>query len=67
MTATVVSTGADVTGAFLQSPQRIGSTGAILGVQVQGGTDGLDYDVAFQLTTTQGDVFLRVVRVQVRT
>lgn len=66
ITATVVSTGADATGIFLQSPIRIGLTGAVLGVQVQAGTDGLDYDVLFALTTTQGDVFQRVVRVAVR-
>lgn len=66
ITASVVSTGADVTGTFLQGAQRVGSTGAILAVQVQAGTDGLDYDVLFQLTTSQGDVFQRIVRVQVR-
>jgi hypothetical protein len=66
ITASVVSTGVDVTATFLQSPTRVGATGAILGVQVQGGTDGLDYDVSFQLTTTQGDTFQRVVRVSVR-
>lgn len=66
ITATVVSTGADVTATFLQSPGRIGTTGAILGVQVQGGTDGLDYHVLFRLLTTQGDAFERVVRVAVR-
>jgi len=66
ISATVVSTGADVTGTFLQSPTRIGATGAVLGVQVQAGTDGLDYDVLFRLVTTQGDAFERVVRVAVR-
>jgi len=66
ITATDVQAGTDVSATFLQGPTRIGSTGAILGVQVQGGADGKDYDVLFQLTTTQGDVFQRVVRVSVR-
>ena len=58
--------GTDVTATFLQSPVRIGATGAVLGVQVQAGTAGTDYDVLFKLTTTQGDVFERIVRVMVR-
>jgi hypothetical protein len=73
ITATVVSTGADATGIFLQSPTRLpdfvdpdGRLHITLGVQVQGGTDGLDYDVTFRLVTTQGDAFERVVRVAVR-
>ena len=66
ITATEVQAGTDVTVTFLQSPGRIGITGAVLGVQVQGGTDGKDYDVLFVLLTTQGDRFERVVRVQVR-
>jgi len=66
ISASDVATGADVTATFLQSPTRIGATGAVLGVQVQAGTDGTDYDVLFALTTTQGDIFKRVVRVQVR-
>ena len=61
-----VASGSEVTATFLQSPGRIGSTGAVLGVQVQAGTDGHDYDVLFQLTTTQGDVFQRVIRVSVK-
>ena len=66
ITAIDVQTGTDVTATFLQSPQRVGTEGAILGVQIQAGTDGSDYDVVFALTTTQGDVFQRVVRVEVR-
>ena len=66
ITALDVATGADVSATFLQSPTRIGTTGAVLGVQVQAGTDGHDYDVLFVLTTTQGDVFARVFRVGVR-
>lgn len=66
ITAVDVASGVDVTTTVLQSPVRIGATGAVLGVQVQAGTDGHDYDVLFQLTTTQGDVFQRVVRVSVR-
>jgi len=66
ITATDVSTGVDATATFLQSPGRIGITGAILGVQVQAGTVDHDYDVLFALTTTQGDVFQRIFRVQVR-
>src|SRR3972149_664935 len=66
ITASDVASGADVSATFLQNPIRVGSTGAVLGVQVQAGADGHDYDVLFQLTTTQGDVFQRVVRVSVR-
>lgn len=66
ISASEVAAGTDVTATFLQSPVRIGATGAVLGVQVQAGTDGSDYDVLFALTTTQGDIFKRVVRVQVR-
>lgn len=66
ITATEVAAGTDVTATFLQSPVRVGTTGAILGVQVQAGADGLEYDVKFKLTTTQGDVFERVVRVPVK-
>jgi hypothetical protein len=66
ITAVDVASGANVSATFLQNPVRIGSSGAVLGVQVQAGTDGKDYDVTFQLTTTQGDVFERVVRVSVR-
>ena len=66
ITATEVQAGTDVSATFLQSPVRIGTTGAILGVQVQAGSDGKDYDVLFALTTTQGDVFQRVIRVGVR-
>ena len=66
ITATEVQAGTDVTATFLQSPGRIGVTGAVLGVQVQAGTDGKDYDVLFALLTTQGDRFERIVRVPVR-
>jgi hypothetical protein len=66
ISASEVAAGTDVTATFLQSPIRIGVTGAVLGVQVQGGTDGTDYDVLFALTTTQGDIFKRIVRVLVR-
>ena len=66
ITATEVQAGTDVTATFLQSPTRIGTTGAILGVQVQAGSDGKEYDVTFALTTTQGDVFQRAIRVAVR-
>ena len=53
----------DVSSTFLQDPILVGN---ISEVQVQAGTDGHDYDVRFQLSTTQGDVFQRVVRVAVR-
>ena len=66
ITASEVVAGTDVTATFLQSPVRIGATGAVLGVQVQAGMDGTDYDVLFALTTTQGDIFKRIVRVLVR-
>lgn len=58
--------GSDVSVSLLQGAGRVGVTGAVIGVQIQAGTDGHDYDVRFQLTTTQGDVFQRVVRVAVR-
>jgi len=66
ITATEVQAGTDVTATFLQSPTRVGAIGAVLGVQVQGGTDGKEYDVLFALVTTQGDRFERSVRVAVR-
>lgn len=58
-----VADGSDVSAAFLQDATRLTN---VVEVQVQAGTDGHDYDVRFQLTTTQGDIFQRVVRVQVR-
>jgi hypothetical protein len=63
ITAKQVDTGADVTGTFLQGATF---SGKVLSVQVQGGTAGKDYDVTFRNNTTGGDVFERVVRVQVR-
>lgn len=66
ITARDVTADVDVTATFLEAPGRVGTTGAVLGVQIQGGTALHDYDVAFQLTTSQGDIFVRVVRVQVR-
>jgi len=55
----------DVSATVLQGAAWVGA-GPIIAVQVQAGTDAHDYDVRFQLTTTQGDVFQRVVRVGVR-
>jgi hypothetical protein len=55
----------DVSATFLQAAAWVGA-GPIIGVQVQAGTDDHEYDVRFQLATTQGDVFQRVVRVSVR-
>jgi hypothetical protein len=63
VTAVRTDTGATVA-AFLEQPALI--VGAVVSIQVQGGTAGLDYDVTFSITTTQGDVFERVVRVRVR-
>lgn len=63
VSAIQVDTGSDVSATFLQGA---GITGTVIKVQVQGGTDGKDYLVTFQLTTTQGDVFRRTVLVQVR-
>lgn len=57
-----VADGSDVSATFLQGPALIGN---VVSVQVQAGTDGHEYDVRFQLTTTAGDVFQRVVRVRV--
>jgi len=53
----------DVSATFLQDQTLVGN---VVEIQVQAGTDGHDYDVRFQLSTTQGDVFQRVVRVSVR-
>jgi hypothetical protein len=58
-----VADGSDVSATFLQDPTLVGNVGE---VQIQAGTDEHDYDVRFQLTTTQGDVFQRVVRIGVR-
>lgn len=66
ITAFDVATSADVSATFLQGATRVGTSGAILAVQIQGGTDGHDYDVLFALFTTQGDRFDRVIRVAVR-
>ena len=66
ITATDVQAGTDVSATFLQAAARVGASGAVLGVQVQGGSDGHDYDVLFALLTVQGDRFERVVRVSVR-
>ena len=60
-----VADGSDVTATLIQSPGWIGLD-PIIGAQVQAGTDGKEYDVRFHLTTTQGDVFQRIVRVSVR-
>jgi hypothetical protein len=60
-----VASGSDVSVTFLQGATWVG-TGPVIGVQIQAGTEGHDYDVRFQLTTTQGDIFQRVVRVGVK-
>jgi hypothetical protein len=60
-----VADGSDVSATFLQSPGFVGAGPAVL-VQIQAGTAEHDYDVRFQLSTTQGDVFQRVVRVGVK-
>jgi len=52
----------DVSATFLQGASR---TGNVVSVQVQGGTDAHAYLVRFQLGTTAGDLFQRVVRVGV--
>lgn len=57
------SSGADVSGSFLQSPAVAGTK---LTVQVQGGTPGKDYTVTFKATTTQGDIFERTLLIEVR-
>ena len=54
--------GSDVSTTLLQDATRVGN---VVEVQVQAGTDGHDYDIRFQLATTQGDVFQRVVQVRV--
>lgn len=63
VTAKRLDTGADVSSAFLQG-KTVESR--LVHVQVQGGEDGVDYDVEFLASTADGDVFERHVKVQVR-
>lgn len=58
-----VADSSDVSGTLLQNAVRVGN---VVDVQVQAGTDGHDYYVRFQLTTSGGDVFQRVVLMRVK-
>ncbi len=57
------NTGADVSDSFLEGATVAGTA---IEVQVQGGTDGRNYDVIFEAKTNYGHVFERIVRIRVR-
>ena len=65
VTAKDVADGSDVSATFIQGAGWIGA-GPVVGAQVQAGIDLHDYDVTFELSSTQGDKWQRVVRVSVR-
>ncbi len=55
--------GTDVTSTLIENAEIVSNA---IRAQVQAGSDGKDYLIRFQATSTQGDKWQRIVRVRVR-
>jgi hypothetical protein len=66
ITATDVASGVDVSATILENAAHSDALGTVLTVRIKAGTDAHDYDILYQVTTTDGNIYQHVLRVSVR-